>query len=103
MFSNRNELFLHLQLKHFDTPIYLCGICLIQVSTIAKLKEHVETCILEHPISTRFYCQVCYFGDDNFKVVENHILLHNFLLKLCEKEVFHLCCYFIIKIYSFMI
>ncbi|KAF7286645.1 hypothetical protein GWI33_004678 [Rhynchophorus ferrugineus] len=86
-FSNRNELFLHLQLKHFDTPIYLCGICLLQVSNITKLKEHVEKCILDHPILTRFYCQVCYFGDDNFKVVENHILLHNFLLKICRKEV----------------
>ncbi|XP_030764348.1 zinc finger protein 808-like isoform X2 [Sitophilus oryzae] len=87
IFSNKNDLFLHLQLNHSDESVFLCGVCLYQVDTRSKLKDHVEKCMLKSPVSTKFYCEVCYFGEDNFKVLENHVLFHKFLIEACQKEV----------------
>ncbi|KAJ8954250.1 hypothetical protein NQ318_005846 [Aromia moschata] len=45
-----------------------------------------QVCTQQHPISTRYVCQVCQYGDDNFKWLENHVLVHDFLLEACRKQ-----------------
>ncbi|EFA05208.1 zinc finger protein 729 isoform X1 [Tribolium castaneum] len=86
MFTSRPDLFGHLRVKHSDQSALLCGMCLYQASSLANLQSHVELCSHQHPTTTKYVCQVCRYGDDNSKSLENHILVHDFLLDACKKQ-----------------
>ncbi|KAJ8932614.1 hypothetical protein NQ314_014544 [Rhamnusium bicolor] len=86
VFSTKPDLMMHLRLKHTQQAAYLCGLCLQQCNTYMNLKSHLQVCSQQHQIGTRYICQVCQYGDDNFKWLENHVLVHDFLLEACKKQ-----------------
>ncbi|KAG5865083.1 hypothetical protein JTB14_009788 [Gonioctena quinquepunctata] len=86
IFTSKQDLMMHLRLKHAQLAAYLCGICLTQCTCYMNLKSHLQICSQQHQITTRYICQVCQYGDDNFKWLENHVLVHDFLLEACKKQ-----------------
>lgn len=60
--------------------------CLYQASSLANLQVHIEVCSQQHQTVTKYICQVCRYGDDNSKSLENHVLVHDFLLDACKKQ-----------------
>ncbi|KAJ3652446.1 hypothetical protein Zmor_018408 [Zophobas morio] len=86
MFTARPDLFTHLRIKHAEQSSLLCGMCLYQASTLVNLQSHVELCVQQHQAVTKYICQICRYGDDNSKSLENHILVHDFLLDACKKQ-----------------
>ncbi|XP_060534440.1 zinc finger protein 423-like [Cylas formicarius] len=87
VFTVKNDLMLHLTLKHVDLSAFLCGLCLAQNNSLSNLKSHLQTCSINHPLTHRYYCQVCLYSDDNERLLENHVLVHKFLLDNCRKDV----------------
>ncbi|XP_023023443.2 uncharacterized protein isoform X2 [Leptinotarsa decemlineata] len=85
IFTSKQDLMMHLRLKHVQLAAYLCGICLTQCTSYMNLKSHLQICSQQHQITTKYICQVCQYGDDNFKWLENHVLVHDFLLETCKK------------------
>lgn len=86
VFSTKSDLFVHLRVKHIQQASTLCGICLHQANTYINLKSHTEMCAQQHSINARYVCLICLYGDDNSKSLENHILVHEFLLESCKKQ-----------------
>ncbi|KAL1502087.1 hypothetical protein ABEB36_007285 [Hypothenemus hampei] len=86
-FSTKPELFVHLQLAHSRIPIFLCGICMKQFHSQSSLTTHVMDCLKNRPMKNRYYCEVCGYDDNNFRTMESHILVHNFLWQICQKEI----------------
>lgn len=96
-FETKPELFVHLQLSHSNVSTYLCGICLKQTDSETSLKLHVEKCVKTYPLTNRYFCDVCYFDDNDYSSMESHVLVHNFLWESCQKEVWY--CSFVILIF----
>ncbi|CAH1184364.1 unnamed protein product [Phyllotreta striolata] len=86
-FGNKQDLMMHLKLKHAQLAGFVCGICLQQCSSLVNLKAHLENCSQQYQVKTKYACQVCQYGDDNFKWLENHVLVHEFLLDACKKQM----------------
>lgn len=86
VFTTKPDLMMHLRVKHAQQAAHLCGLCLQQCNTYMNLKSHLQVCSQQHPVNTRYMCQICQYGDDNFKWLENHILVHDFLLDSCKKQ-----------------
>jgi hypothetical protein len=86
MFTARPDLFTHLRIKHPEQASLLCGMCLYHASTILNLQGHIELCSQQHQTLTKYVCQICRYGDDNSKSLENHVLVHDFLLDACKKQ-----------------
>ncbi|CAH1118422.1 unnamed protein product [Phaedon cochleariae] len=87
IFTRKQDLMTHLRLKHPELAAYLCGICLQQCTSYINLTSHLQVCSQQHQIKTRYICQVCQYGDDNLKWLENHILVHDFLFDTCRKQL----------------
>lgn len=87
IFTNKSDLLMHSQLKHSQQAAYLCGLCTQQCTSLANLKSHLEYCSRKQKITHRFLCQVCKYGDDNLKSLENHVRVHEFLIDDCRKQL----------------
>lgn len=87
IFTSKQDLMMHLKLKHAQLAGFVCGICLHQCSSLMNLKSHLETCTQQNPINNKYVCQVCQYGDENFKWLENHVLVHEFLQEACKKRM----------------
>lgn len=77
---------MHSQLKHSQQAAYLCGVCTRQCTSLINLKTHLQLCSQRQKVDTKFVCQVCKYGHDNIKLMENHILVHDFLIDDCRKQ-----------------
>ncbi|CAG9770034.1 unnamed protein product [Ceutorhynchus assimilis] len=84
--QTKSQLFSHLYQNHLDWTAYLCGICLEETNSASNLKLHVSNCIKSQPPTHLFYCQVCCFGDNNCRSMEDHVLVHTFLWENCRLE-----------------
>ncbi|XP_017774537.1 PREDICTED: zinc finger protein 26-like [Nicrophorus vespilloides] len=84
--TNRSDLFQHLRQKHATKSHMICGLCLYMADSYLNLTDHIEICLLSHPISNPYICKVCKYNDDNHKAIENHVLVHDFLISFCKKE-----------------
>ncbi|CAG9830901.1 unnamed protein product [Diabrotica balteata] len=87
VFTSKQDLMMHLRLKHAQMAGFVCGICLHQCSSYMNLKLHLQSCSNTQLPSTKYICQVCQYGDDNFKWLENHVLVHDFLIEACKKQM----------------
>ncbi|XP_056636054.1 zinc finger protein 521-like [Diorhabda sublineata] len=86
VFTSKQDLMMHLRLKHAQIAGFVCGICLHQCSSYMNLKTHLENCSNPQP-NTKYICQICRYGDDNFKWLENHVLVHDFIIETCKKQM----------------
>lgn len=47
------------------------------------LSRHLIVCRTQHHIGSKYVCKICCYHDDNSKVVENHVAVHDFILASC--------------------
>lgn len=85
-FTNKSDLLMHSQLKHFRQAAHMCGLCTQQCTSLVNLRKHLQLCFPKQKIINKFVCQICQYGDDNFKSLENHVLVHDFLLDDCRGQ-----------------
>lgn len=86
VFTNRPDLFNHLRTKHVKESTFLCGLCLTMTSSYANLNSHVEKCRKNYTINGKYICKICAYNDDNSKLVENHVTIHDFILTFCKQQ-----------------
>lgn len=84
--TNRTDLFTHLRTKHANQAALVCGLCFRLSSSCINLSSHIEKCRLNHAITSKYICKICAFNDDSSKLVENHMMVHDFLLLFCKKQ-----------------
>ncbi|KAK5638050.1 hypothetical protein RI129_012345 [Pyrocoelia pectoralis] len=84
--TNRSDLFIHLRTHHQKYATLMCGLCLHVATSFVDLTSHLGSCKSHHVINSKFICKICAYHDDNSKVVENHIPVHNFILEFCKKQ-----------------
>ncbi|KAK4878278.1 hypothetical protein RN001_010784 [Aquatica leii] len=84
--TNRSDLFSHLKAKHPRHASLLCGLCMHVANSFTNLTVHLDTCKQQHNITTKYICKICSYYDDNSKVMENHIAVHDFILDFCKKQ-----------------
>ncbi|KAK9892480.1 hypothetical protein WA026_020470 [Henosepilachna vigintioctopunctata] len=65
----------------------MCGICYQPATTLLNLKNHLTICAIEHPVTTRYFCTICKYGEDTMRNMEGHVLVHDFLIDMCKREV----------------
>lgn len=87
VFTNRPDLFNHLRIKHVKESSFLCGLCLQISSSYTNLSGHMEKCRKNYTISGKYICKVCAYNDENCRVVENHIAVHDFVLTFCKQQL----------------
>lgn len=77
---------MHSQLKHVQQAAYLCGLCTQQCTSLVNLQKHLQLCSSKQKINDRFVCHICKYSDDNMKTLENHVIVHDFLIDDCRKQ-----------------
>ncbi|XP_018334984.1 uncharacterized protein LOC112906799 [Agrilus planipennis] len=85
--TSRPELFSHLRAKHAKQIALMCSLCFHMASTYMKLAAHLEICKRQCNIPSKYICKLCCYHDDNCKVVENHIPIHDFIITCCKKQL----------------
>lgn len=56
------------------------------MTSVVNLGYHLKICAVEYPVKTRYFCSICKYGEDSMKEMENHTLIHGFLMDICRKE-----------------
>lgn len=86
VFNSRSEIFTHLRIAHERQSSLICGLCLAISPSYMLLTAHLESCKQTHEVKGKYICKICSYADENMKLVENHILVHDFVLGLCKKQ-----------------
>ncbi|KRT83998.1 zinc-finger associated domain containing protein [Oryctes borbonicus] len=88
LLTNKTDLYTHLRVKHAKQASLTCGLCTQLCNSCISLSSHLETCTKQHPLtsSSKYICKVCRYSDDNSKTLENHIVVHDFILQYCRKQ-----------------
>ncbi|KAL3270734.1 hypothetical protein HHI36_021259 [Cryptolaemus montrouzieri] len=85
--STKQELLEHCRSEHSMELPLMCGICFQPTTSLINLKNHLKICVIEYPVTTRYFCSICKYGEDGVRGMENHVLVHDFLLDMCKKEM----------------
>ncbi|KAI4455307.1 zinc finger protein [Holotrichia oblita] len=97
LLTNKTDLYTHLRVKHPKQASLTCGLCSQICTSNAALTTHLETCTKQHPniTSSKYICKICRYSDDNSKTLENHIVVHDFILQYTRKQskIFDPCDY----------
>lgn len=97
LLTNKTDLYTHLRVKHPKQASLTCGLCSHICTSNATLTTHLETCMKQHPnlTSSKYICKICRYSDDNSKTLENHIVVHDFILQHTRKQskIFDPCDY----------
>ncbi|VEN40656.1 unnamed protein product [Callosobruchus maculatus] len=87
-FTDNQDLLQHIQLAHLKLTTHVCGICSHECSSLSSLQEHLVTCCEQlQKKATKYICRICCFGDDSFRDLEKHVLVHDFLIDICKKQM----------------
>ncbi|GJQ75286.1 hypothetical protein Trydic_g23475 [Trypoxylus dichotomus] len=88
LLTNKTDLYTHLRVKHAKQASLICGLCTQTCNSGVSLSSHLETCAKQHPsaVSAKYICKICRYSDDNSKSLENHIVVHDFILQYCRKQ-----------------
>lgn len=84
--TNKTDLFSHLRFKHPKQAALICGLCFQPSPTYTQMKIHLEACSKLNPTQGSYICKICLYSEENLKNVENHILIHDFILSFCKKQ-----------------
>lgn len=84
--TNRADLFTHLRVKHPNQAGLMCGLCMSMSTSYTNLNAHLETCRRLHSVLAKYICKICCYSDDSSKTVENHVVVHDFILAFCKKQ-----------------
>nr|CAH7729703.1 unnamed protein product [Callosobruchus chinensis] len=85
--TDKADLLQHIQLAHPQLTTHVCGICSLQCNSLSALQEHLVICCEQLKRATKYICRICCFGDDSFRDLEKHVLVHDFLIDICKRQM----------------
>lgn len=83
------DVYAHLCAAHASQAALACGVCARIWDSPAKLATHAQRCAVScsEAVTARYNCRICRFADNARRTVEAHVLVHNFLLEMCRREM----------------
>lgn len=72
--------------SHPKRSSLLCGLCLTAAASYEDLSSHLEGCRMQHGVESKYVCKICCYHDDDNKLVENHVAVHNFVIASCRAQ-----------------